>query len=67
MRRPGERGEDAYRQRVEDELTADRSWLTVADLHFLTVRDHVVGSGEDADLRLPDRFSRGGGDGFLDG
>lgn len=49
-------GEEAYRQRVEEELTADRSWLTVADLHFLTVRDHVVGSGEDADLRLPDRF-----------
>ena len=49
-------GEDAYRQRVEEDLTADRSWLTVADLHFLTVGDHVAGSGADADLRLPDRF-----------
>ncbi len=49
-------GEDAYRQRVEETLTSDRSWLTVAGLHFLTVGEHTVGSGEDADLRIPDRF-----------
>ena len=49
-------GEEAHRETVEAELTSDGSWLTVAGLHFLTVGDHVVGSGEDADLRLPDRF-----------
>ena len=49
-------GEEAHRQQIEEELTADRSWLTVAGLHFLTVGDHVVGSGPDADLRVPDRF-----------
>lgn len=48
--------EEAHRAGVEAELTSDGSWLTVADLHFLTVGDHVVGSGEDADLRLPERF-----------
>lgn len=49
-------GEEAHREQVEAELTSDGSWLTVAGLHFLTVGDHVVGSGEEADLRLPDRF-----------
>ena len=49
-------GEEAHRQRVEEALTSDGSWLTVAGLHFLTVGDHVVGSGDDADLRVPDRF-----------
>ncbi len=49
-------GEETHRVTVEEELTSDGSWLTVAGLHFLTVGDHLVGSGEDADLRLPDRF-----------
>lgn len=49
-------GEEAHRATVEAELTSDGSWLTVAGLHFLTVGEHVVGSGEDADLRLPGRF-----------
>ncbi len=49
-------GEEQYRADVEERLTADRSWLTVAGLHFLTVGEHVVGSGEEADLRLPERF-----------
>ena len=48
--------EERYREEVADELTSDGSWLTLAGLHFLTVGDHTVGSGEDADLRLPDRF-----------
>ena len=48
--------EEVHRAEAEAELTADGSWLTVADLHFLTVGEHRVGSGEDADLRLPDRF-----------
>ena len=49
-------GEQSFRESEEAELTSDGSWLTVAGLHFLTVGDHVVGSGEDADLRLPERF-----------
>ena len=49
-------GEEAYRQRVEETLTSDDSWLTVAGLHFLTVGEHVVGSDPAADLRIPERF-----------
>lgn len=49
-------GEETHRAEVEAELTSDGSWLTVAGLHFLTVGEHTVGSGEDADLRIPDRF-----------
>ena len=48
--------EETHRAEVEAELTSDGSWLTVAGLHFLTVGEHVVGSGESADLRLPGRF-----------
>ena len=49
-------GERRHREEAEAELTSDGSWLTVAGLHFLTVGEHIVGSGRDADLRLPDRF-----------
>ncbi len=49
-------GETAWRAEEEAILTSDRSWLTVADLHFLTVGEHTVGSGESDDLRLPERF-----------
>ena len=49
-------GERLYREEEEAELTSDGSWLTVAGLHFLTEGEHTVGSGEDADLRVPDRF-----------
>jgi hypothetical protein len=48
--------EETHREKVEAELTSDGSWLTVAGLHFLTVGEHTVGSGADADLRIPDRF-----------
>lgn len=48
--------EETWRAEQEAELRSDGSWLTVADLHFLTVREHTVGSGEEADLRLPERF-----------
>lgn len=48
--------EAAWRAEQEADLRSDRSWLTVAGLHFLTPGEHVVGSGEDADLRLPARF-----------
>ena len=48
--------EETHRAEVEAQLTSDGSWLTVAGLHFLTVGDHIVGSGEDADLRLPGHF-----------
>lgn len=49
-------GEEAWRAEQEADLRSDGSWLTVADLHFLTAGEHTVGSGEDADLRLPERF-----------
>ncbi len=49
-------GERLHREEAEALLTSDGSWLTVAGLHFLTAGDHIVGSGEDADLRLPERF-----------
>ena len=49
--------ETAHRAEVEAGLVADRSWLTVAGIHFLTPGEHTVGSGEDADLRIADRFA----------
>ncbi len=48
--------ETAYRADVEAALVADRSWLTVAGIHFLTPGEHTVGSGAEADLRIADRF-----------
>lgn len=48
--------EEAWRAEQETDLRSDGSWLTVADLHFLTPGEHVVGSGGDAALRLPARF-----------
>ncbi len=51
-----ERSVADWRQREEADLTSDRSWLTVADLHFLTAGEHTVGSAEADDLRLPERF-----------
>ncbi len=47
----------AHRAEIEARLVSDRSWLTVAGLHFLTPGEHAVGSGEDADLRIADRFA----------
>ncbi len=51
-----EEQEADWREEVEATLTSDRSWLTVAGLHFLTAGEHTVGSGASDDLRLPDRF-----------
>lgn len=50
--------ETSHRVEVEADLVSDRSWLTVAGLHFLTPGEHTVGSGPDADLRIADRFPR---------
>lgn len=52
-----QQAETAHRAEVEARLVSDRSWLTVAGLHFLTPGEHTVGSAEDADLEIADRFA----------